>query len=211
MLWLILAVAFWGFFHSFNASHRVKEFYRRTFGEVFMRFYRLMYNTIAAITFFPVIVLLLVLPSEVLYRVPIPWSYAMIAGQLFFASCLFAAFLQFGLLFFIGLRQLVEEPGKRELVTGGLYSYVRHPFYTFFLLFLWLTPILTVNLLVVYFALTVYIHIGIFFEERNLLRDFGEQYAEYRAITPMLFPVPKFARNNWFARLVVEMRTSDKT
>jgi protein-S-isoprenylcysteine O-methyltransferase Ste14 len=87
---------------------------------------------------------------------------------------------------------------------------VRHPFYTFFLLFLWLTPAMTVNLLVVYFALTVYIHIGIYFEERKLLRDFGEQYAEYRVVTPMLFPMPKFARNNWFARFVVEPRTPDK-
>jgi len=210
MFWLILAVTFWGFFHSFNASHGVKEFYRRAFGEVFMRFYRLMYNAVAVITFLPILILLLFLPSETLYRVPAPWSYAMIAAQIFFTSCLFAAFVQFGLLFFIGLRQLVEEPGKRELVKSGLYNHVRHPFYTFFLLFLWLTPRMTVNLFVVYIALTVYIHIGIYFEERKLLRDFGEQYAEYRAATPMLFPLPKFFRNNWLSRFVVEPRTPDK-
>lgn len=210
MFWLILAVAFWGFFHSFNASFGVKEYYRRTFGEGLMKLYRLFYNAIAAATFLPTLVLLMTLPSEIVYRIPTPWNYLMIAGQIFFASCLFAAFFQFGILYFIGLRQLVEVPGKRELVTSGLYGYVRHPFYTFFLLFLWLTPTVTIHLLIVYFALTVYIHIGIFFEERKLLRDFGEQYAEYRAATPMLFPLPKFARNNWFSRYVIEPRISDK-
>lgn len=210
MVWLILAIVFWGFFHSFNASVGVKEFYRRTFGEWFMKVYRLFYNLIAVTTFLPILILLAILPSKTLYRIPAPWNYLMIAGQIFFASCLLAAFLQFGILYFIGVRQLVEKPGKRELVTAGLYSYVRHPFYTFFLLFLWLTPVVTLNLLIVYFALTIYIHIGIFFEERKLLQDFGEQYAEYRAVTPMLFPLPKFARNNWLTRFVIQWRTPDK-
>jgi protein-S-isoprenylcysteine O-methyltransferase Ste14 len=37
-------------------------------------------------------------------------------------------------------------------------------------------------------GLTVYILIGALFEERKLLREFGEAYAEYRRRTPMLIP-----------------------
>jgi protein-S-isoprenylcysteine O-methyltransferase Ste14 len=73
-------------------------------------------------------------------------------------------------------------------MTGGLYHYVRHPLYTFSLLILWLSPTMTLNSFIVYLALTIYILIGIVFEERKLLREFGEEYANYRSITPMLIP-----------------------
>jgi len=175
-----------------------------------MKFYRLFFNFMAVITFLPVLILLTLLPSEVVYKIPSPLNYLMIAGQMMFASFLIAAIFQFGILYFIGLRQLTEEENKRELVTGGLYRYVRNPFYTFFLLFLWLTPVVTVNLLVVYLALTLYIHIGIAFEERKLLREFGSDYAEYRANTPMLIPGLKFSGNKWYSRFVLKQQTPDK-
>jgi protein-S-isoprenylcysteine O-methyltransferase Ste14 len=47
---------------------------------------------------------------------------------------------------------------------------------------------MTLNSFIVYLALTVYILIGIVFEERKLLREFGEEYANYRSVTPMLIP-----------------------
>jgi hypothetical protein len=111
MGWIILAVVFWGFFHSFNASHGVKDFWRRMLGVGFMKYYRLAYNVFAVITFLPILLALLLLPDGTLYRVPAPWSYGMIAGQVFFAACLLAAVFQFGILYFIGLRQLAEKPG----------------------------------------------------------------------------------------------------
>ena len=122
----------------------------------------------------------------------------MLAGQAFFASLLFAAVVQFGIFYFVGLSQLIQEEGKRELVTSGIYRFVRHPFYTFALLFIWLSPVVTVNLFVVYLALTVYIRVGIFFEERKLLREFGQEYAKYRAVTPMLLPRFKLGGTNAF-------------
>lgn len=210
MFWILPAVLFWGFFHSFNATHGVKEFWRRTFGDGFMKFYRLAYNVIAVLTFLPILVLLLLLPDHTIYRIPPPWSYLMMAGRVFFALCLLAAVFQFGILYFIGLRQLAERAGDRKLVTTGLYGFVRHPFYTFFLLFLWLTPTLTINLLVVYLGLTIYIQIGIYFEERKLLREFGEEYEVYRAATPMLFPAPKVVRNIWVSRFVLKPESPDK-
>ena len=65
---------------------------------------------------------------------------------------------------------------------------VRHPLYTFSLLFLWLTPVMTRNLALLYGALTVYILIGAVFEERKLLRIFGQEYADYRGKTPFIIP-----------------------
>ena len=73
-------------------------------------------------------------------------------------------------------------------MTGGLYRSVRHPLYTFSLLILWLSPSVSINSFVVYASLTVYVLIGIIFEERKLLREFGQAYADYRVSTPMLIP-----------------------
>jgi protein-S-isoprenylcysteine O-methyltransferase Ste14 len=53
---------------------------------------------------------------------------------------------------------------------------------------IWLLPILTWNLLALNLGLTAYVFIGAYFEERKLLLEFGESYAEYRKRTPMLIP-----------------------
>jgi protein-S-isoprenylcysteine O-methyltransferase Ste14 len=101
---------------------------------------------------------------------------------------LFLAAFQTDLLSFAGLRQLFEEEKTGTLITGGLYRYVRHPLYTFSLLILWLSPSMSLNSLIVYLALTLYVLVGIIFEERKLLREFGKKYEEYRSVTPMLVP-----------------------
>jgi protein-S-isoprenylcysteine O-methyltransferase Ste14 len=65
---------------------------------------------------------------------------------------------------------------------------VRHPLYTFTLLFFWLSPNVSLNSFIFYAALTIYVFVGIFFEERKLVRAFGQEYEEYRSVTPMLIP-----------------------
>jgi protein-S-isoprenylcysteine O-methyltransferase Ste14 len=97
---------------------------------------------------------------------------------------------QTGITSFIGLRQLLlpEDITPPRLVTDGLYLYVRHPLYSAGLVFIWLLPIMTWNLLALNIGLTLYIIIGAYFEERKLLQEFGDAYAEYRQHTPMLIP-----------------------
>jgi protein-S-isoprenylcysteine O-methyltransferase Ste14 len=117
------------------------------------------------------------------------------AGQVISVLLLFVAVLQTDVLSFVGLRQLIEEEKKGDLVINGLYRYVRHPLYTFSLAILWLAPSMTVNSFIVYAALTIYVLVGIIFEERKLLREFGQEYAAYKSITPMLLPGLKFGGN----------------
>ena len=188
MLWLITVIALWGIIHSILASVGFKDFLRRMLGDGFMKFYRLLYNVFAVVSLLPVLYLMISLPDKTLYQVPPPWSYLMIAGQAISALLLFIAVSQTDVLAFVGLRQLSEGQEKSSLVTNGLYRIVRHPLYTFSLLILWLTPSVTVNTFVVYLALTIYLLIGALFEERKLLREFGQEYASYKSVTPMLIP-----------------------
>lgn len=188
MFWLIFTIALWGILHSLLASIGFKGFLHRTLGDSFMKFYRLFYNLFAVASIAPILYLMISLPDQTLYRVPAPWSYLMLAGEGLSVLLLFVAVLQTDVLSFVGIRQLIEEEKQGSLVTNGLYRSVRHPLYTFSLLILWFSPAMSINSFIVYLALTIYILIGIVFEERKLLREFGQAYEEYRSSTPMLFP-----------------------
>ena len=200
MFWLIFTIALWGAIHSLLASMGSKKFLRRALGDGFMKFYRLLYNILAVLSIAPVFYLTVSLPDKILYQVPTPWKYFMLAGQGISVLLLFVAVLQTDLFSFAGLRQLIEQEKTGKLVTTGFYRSVRHPLYTFSLLILWLSPTMTMNSFAVYSALTVYVFVGIIFEERKLLREFGRDYADYKSTTPMLLPrlqsIAKFTKTD---------------
>ena len=195
MFWLIFATVLWGVVHSLLASIGFKNFLRRILGNRFMNFYRLLYNIFALVSILPILYLMVSLPDKTLYQAPVPWSYLMRAGQVLSVLFLFIAVLQTDVLSFAGLRQLFQEEETGSLVTSGLYRSVRHPLYTFSLLILWLSPSMSINAFIVYAAFTIYILIGIVFEERKLVREFGNVYLEYKSRTPMLFPGLKIGGN----------------
>ncbi len=195
MFWLILSVAIWGVVHSWMASLKFKNTLQRLLGNGRMKFYRLFYNSVSVISIVPVIYLMITLPDRDFYQIPAPWSHMMLAGQGISVFLLLVVGLQTDVLSFVGLRQLLEAEQSEKLLTTGFYGMVRHPLYTFILLSLWLSASVSINFFMVYLGLTVYILVGIYFEERKLLREFGQAYADYRFVTPMLIPGLKFGGN----------------
>jgi methanethiol S-methyltransferase len=92
-----------------------------------------------------------------------------------------------------GLRQvwlaLLGRPYTRlRLGTPGPYRLVRHPLYLGFLFAFWSTPVMTFAHLLFAIATTGYILVAIQLEERDLVREFGSSYEEYRRRVPMLVP-----------------------
>lgn len=189
--WLILlAVVAFGLLHSLLASLTAKARTRMLIGPAADRWFRLTYNLIALVTLLPILLLPILLIDKEIYVIHLPWVLLTLAIQLLAIIVLIAGIRQTGIRSFIGLRQvfLPEATSPPKLVTGGLYRFVRHPLYTAGLVFIWLLPILTWNLLALNIGLSGYIFVGAYFEERKLLREFGERYAEYRQRTPMLIP-----------------------
>ncbi len=190
MFWLIFSIALWGLVHSLMASLKFKAFLEKILGTQIMRFYRLFYNVFSGISFLPILWLMRILPDRMLYTVPSPWMYLLFFGQLLATVGLVVGLLQTDVWEFAGLRQIVSPNGAKngKLVIKGLYKYMRHPLYTFGLFLIWLTPLLTENMLVVYLGATIYIVVGAYFEERKLCREFGDEYEAYQKRTPMIVP-----------------------
>jgi protein-S-isoprenylcysteine O-methyltransferase Ste14 len=92
-----------------------------------------------------------------------------------------------------GLRQvwryLLGKPDEGlRFTTPGPYRLVRHPLYVGWLFAFWMTPVMTFAHLLFSIATTAYILLAIQFEERDLVREFGDTYEEYRRSVPMLIP-----------------------
>ncbi len=91
-----------------------------------------------------------------------------------------------------------QEEGRGQLVTRGIYRYIRHPQYTgFFLaavgmLIDWATlPMLILFPVIVY----LYYHLAKK-EEADMENEFGQPYLDYKARTSMFVPLPKLGRRS---------------
>jgi protein-S-isoprenylcysteine O-methyltransferase Ste14 len=84
------------------------------------------------------------------------------------------------------LKDGTSQPAK--FVTPLFYRWVRHPLMTGILMVVWSMADITVDRLFLNVAMTGYIAIGVFFEERSLTRELGETYVEYKRHVPAVIP-----------------------
>jgi len=188
---IILAAILYATVHSLTATLGVKARSRQLFGPSSDRWYRLAYNLFAGISFLPILWLMAVLPDHRLYAIPFPWVVLTTLGQFIGVVIIVLGIWQADAWSFLGIRQLFgkQQPTQTtELTITGLYRWMRHPLYTGGLLFLWLTPVLTINSLTLTIILSIYLVVGARFEERRLLHEFGKAYAAYQQEVPMLLP-----------------------
>lgn len=111
-------------------------------------------------------------------------------GMLLVASFLINHFELFG------LQQVYQHAKGTEsspiaFKSPGLYKLVRHPIYVGFLIFAWVTPVMTVGHLLFAVGSLIYILIGMRFEEHDLVKEFGDTYKQYQQRVRGLLPLPK--------------------
>ena len=139
--------------------------------------------------------------TPVVWRVSDPYAVALL-NVLFWvgwAVLLLSTFLinHFEL---FGLRQGFARLRRREIPapqfhTPLFYRYVRHPLYVGFMISFWSAPQMTAGHLLFAAGATGYILVGIWFEERDLIAEFGDRYRLYREQVGMLLPF-KFGKRS---------------
>ena len=187
----------WALLHSLTADQRVKDWVKQRVGErPYQGFYRLFYNLFSVVTFVPVLAAVFYLPRTSIWNVPAPWSYVFNVAQLIGIVGLGIAAYQTDFWDFVGINQAVrylrrekEINSPPNLVTNGLYAFVRHPLYFFSLLVIWATPMMNLHTLVFNFFATMYFWAGSRVEEKRLAAYFGPAYENYRAKVPGLLPI----------------------
>lgn len=110
-----------------------------------------------------------------------------------------------------GLRQVWMFFVKREYTnlpfkTVGLYRYIRHPIMTGVFVGIWVTPSMTMGHLLFAVGMSVYILIGVFHEEKDLIKEFGEKYRKYIKDTGRFVPAWKSLGNQTNPGSIAERR-----
>jgi protein-S-isoprenylcysteine O-methyltransferase Ste14 len=184
MIAYALAWIAFGCVHSFSARPEARAWLGRRAG----RAMRLVWNLLAVVQ----LAIVVAIGDAFVPDVPLArpgWLMAVQTGLLLIGIVvLWAATRCYDMPRFLGLAQISGDAGDDEpFRAGGLLAYVRHPLYLAAVILLAALVRDLLSLLTALFA-TVYILIGMRFEERALLRRFGAEYARYRARVPALLP-----------------------
>ena len=186
---IVAAWVAYGALHSWLAASGVRQRLTKRWPAL-RPAYRLLYNAVATVLVLPPLALTWLYPGEPLWHWPawVTWGAFGIAAIGFAISMRWYDGLDF-----LGLRQWQQRGQPAEcrdaFVLSPLHRYVRHPWYSLGLLYLW-TRDLNAGWLAATIALTLYIVIGSRLEERKLVETFGEPYRRYLERVPGLVPMP---------------------
>jgi len=167
--------------HSFTASLHFKRLVRRILGSKVEALYLPGYSLITLLTLSPLAYLLYKFPGRVIYKISSPWRWLMVGGQVIASAASLKAFQDAPHRF--KLRSQLsgpETPEATPLNIRGIYRWIRDPFLLSGLVTMLLTPIMTVNLLVIYILTTIYLFLGSLHWETRLVAQFGDEYREYQ-------------------------------
>lgn len=95
----------------------------------------------------------------------------------------------------LGLKQAYanltgKDMQSSKFKTPGFYKFVRHPIYFGFTVAFWATPTMTAAHLLFAIGTLGYTLVGIYFEEKDLVTVFGDEYKNYKSKVSMLIPLP---------------------
>lgn len=188
----ILLTATWAIFgllHSMFAYSRFKRAVQAVMKHSY-KYYRLLYSLFATLNLGVIVWFHFSINSIVLWQNTVVEKTAAILLAI-------PAFVVMGIsikkyfLNLSGIEVLLNRPAEMAcLQQTGLHKFMRHPLYTgtialVWCIFLW-QP--TLSNIISATCITLYTRIGIYYEEKKLVREFGDEYIAYSKKTAMLIP-----------------------
>jgi protein-S-isoprenylcysteine O-methyltransferase Ste14 len=197
-------VAIWAAFgaaHTAAASLKLK---RRVVERlpVAAPYYRLAYNALAVVMFV-VAISVAPKPDAIVYDLPTPYDFAVLAPQTAALVGLIWAAWGRSWSSFLGLKQAYQGlrgvyreryDERYTLDVEGAYKISRHPIYLFVILTLAFRPVMSAFYLTTLLCFVAYFYVGSIFEERKLVELFGDEYRRYRERTSRIIPIKWIAR-----------------
>lgn len=196
VLIIILLFIVFGYTHSLLASEKVKIQFKKKFGDL-IAFYRILYNLLSLVSLY-LIYELSPKPHIIIYDLQNPYDLIILIPQFISLAGVFWVFRYICAREFLGLDQIKRFLAKNytteldeefTLRIEGPYRYSRHPVYFFSITFLLFRPVMDLFYLTFFICIVAYFYIGSYYEERKLVRQFGEVYENYKKEVPRIFPV----------------------
>jgi len=188
LLFLLIYWMAFAFLHSAFATARFKMIMQKSLKSRFI-YYRFLYSLFSLISLAAVVYYHFSIHSILIWQPPLVEKIAGvctgITGLVIMLICARTYFAEM-----MGLYAFTRQTAHIGLVQTGLHKYMRHPLYTGTLLFMWAFFIYQPSFknVVTCGINTLYVFIGIRFEERKLINSFGDKYRKYASKTPMLIP-----------------------
>jgi len=190
IFWNVLLVTLWGVIHTVMARPSFKVWLTKFIAEPAER---ATYCLIAGITSVALVGLWATVPGQ-LWSIESAFGVYALWG-LFIFAWVFLLGSTFAINHFdlFGLRQVYlnfkgQERPPLPFVKRAMYQYIRHPIQTGVLLGVWATPSMSMTQVILSIGFTLYIFIGLWFEERDLLAEHGDSYREYMTKTGKILP-----------------------
>jgi protein-S-isoprenylcysteine O-methyltransferase Ste14 len=186
----LFLVAAWGFFHSVMARDGFKAQITRFIPEPAER---PTYVLVSGVTSILLVGWAPTVPGTV-WSVGNPLAVTVLWALFAFGwSYLLAATFAINHFDLFGLRQVYlnfrsQPRPPLHFVKRAMYRFSRHPIQAGVLIGIWSTPEMTATHFTLSVGFTAYIFIGLWFEEKDLVRDIGEPYLQYRREAGMLGP-----------------------
>jgi len=168
------------FLHSWLAADAVKSRFKP-------RVYRLFYSIQSTVLLLAILFLLSISRSPVLFPKSTITDFAAFALAAYGVIVVRMAFKQYSLRAFLGIRKGVDDEAFKE---DGILSKVRHPLYSGTILLcvgfvLYIPNMLNLLSVIWIFA---YLPVGIWLEERKLIKKYGQDYEDYCSRVPAILP-----------------------
>lgn len=190
LVWNIVLVALWGGIHSGMARPGFKAWITQFIPPAAER---ATYVLVSGVTSMVLAGYWMVIPGQVWLIEQGTIAFALWALFAFGWAFLLASTFAINHFDLFGLRQVYlnfrDQPTTPlPFVRRAMYRYVRHPIQTGVLIGIWATPSMTMTQFVLSVGFSVYIYIGLKFEERDLIAHHGDEYRNYRLETGKVLP-----------------------
>lgn len=197
ILVIFLLFSSFGLLHSIFASLHFKKKLAEKIGNK-IAFYRLFYNLIS-ILFLLFVYEISPKPNLIVYDLQFPFDIITFALQVISLFGLIWASKEIDLKEFVGISQIVryfkneykteDLDEKQNLRIKGAFKFVRHPIYFFSILFLGFRPQMDLFYLETFIIFVLYFYVGSIYEEKKLVKIFGQDYINYQKLVPRIFPL----------------------